>query len=75
MLSLAAALTGTARAQVIYNDELVDGLPGPEALYDPDRASRSRCCPSRATSFFPAWACRSRRSAWPFVSTFTISTA
>jgi hypothetical protein len=33
-LVLAVALTSPARAQVMYDDKLVDYLPGPEALYD-----------------------------------------
>src|SRR5271166_5666296 len=37
LLLLVGAPVSAPRAQVIYDDELVDGLPGPDALYDPDQ--------------------------------------
>jgi porin len=54
LLSLAAALMGTARAQVIYNDELVDGLPGPEALYDADQGQPQSLLPEPRNVLFPS---------------------
>ena len=54
LLSLAASLTGTARAQVIYNDELVYGLPGPEALYDADQGQPQSLLPEPRNVLFPS---------------------
>ncbi len=34
LVVLVAAVASTAHAQVIYDDQLVYGLPGPDALYD-----------------------------------------
>jgi Carbohydrate-selective porin, OprB family len=54
LLLLAAALASAARAQVIYNDELVYGLPGPEALYDPDQGQPQSLLPEPREVLFPS---------------------
>jgi porin len=54
LLLLAAALTSKARAQVIFNDELVEGLPGPAALYDPDQGQPQSLLPEPRNVLFPS---------------------
>ena len=49
----AIAFVGTARAQVIYQGRLVDGLPGPEALYDPDQGQPQALLPQPCDVVFP----------------------
>jgi hypothetical protein len=53
LLSLALVLVSSARAQVIYDDKLVDGLPGPEALYDPDQGEPQALLPEPREVLFP----------------------
>lgn len=38
-------MASAARAQVIYEDKLAIGLPGPEALYDPDQGEPQALLP------------------------------
>ena len=49
----AIAFVGAARAQVIYQGKLVDGLPGPEALYDPDQGQPQALLPEPCEVVFP----------------------
>ena len=49
----AIAFAGAARAQVIYQDKLVAGLPGPEALYDPDQGQPQALLPEPCEVVFP----------------------
>ena len=50
---VATALASTARAKVIYDDKLVTGLPGPEALYDPDQGEPQALLPEPREVVFP----------------------
>jgi len=47
------AFAGAAPAQVIYDDKLVVGLPGPEALYDPDQGDPQALLPEPREVVFP----------------------
>ena len=47
------AFAGAARAQVIYQGRLVMGLPGPEALYDPDQGQPQALLPQPCDVVFP----------------------
>jgi hypothetical protein len=49
----AIAFAGAARAQVIYQGKLVYGLPGPEALYDPDQGQPQALLPQPCDVVFP----------------------
>ena len=49
----ATAFAGAARAQVIYDDKLLTGLPGPEALYDPDQGEPQALLPEPREVLFP----------------------
>jgi len=49
----AIAFAGAARAQVIYEGKLVMGLPGPEALYDPDQGQPQALLPQPCEVVFP----------------------
>ena len=49
----AIAFVGAARAQVIYQGKLVVGLPGPEALYDPDQGQPQALLPEPCEVVFP----------------------
>ena len=49
----AIAFVGAARAQVIYQGKLVVGLPGPEALYDPDQGQPQALLPQPCDVVFP----------------------
>ncbi len=42
-----------ANGPVIYNDQLVEGLPGPEALYDPDQGEPQALLPEPRNVLFP----------------------
>ena len=53
LLLLASVMVGSARAQVIYEDKLVEGLPGPEALYDPDQGEPQALLPEPREVLFP----------------------
>jgi hypothetical protein len=53
VLLLAAAVTNAACAQVIYDDRLVDWLPGPDALYDPDQGQPQSLLPEPSDVLFP----------------------
>ena len=50
----AIAFASAAHAQVIYQGKLVDGLPGPEALYDPDQGQPQALLPQPCDVVFPA---------------------
>ena len=50
---VATAFASAARAQVIYEDKLVVGLPGPEALYDPDQGEPQALLPEPREVVFP----------------------
>jgi porin len=52
-LLLCAALASPVRAQLIYQDELVDGLPGPDALYDPDQGQPQSLLAEPRNVLFP----------------------
>ena len=54
LLLLASGLVTSPRAQVIYQGRLVDGLPGPEALYDPDQGQPQALLPQPCDVVFPA---------------------
>ena len=49
----ATAFASAAHAQVIYQGKLVDGLPGPEALYDPDQGQPQALLPEPCEVVFP----------------------
>ena len=49
----AIAFVGAARAQVIYQGKVVVGLPGPEALYDPDQGQPQALLPEPCEVVFP----------------------
>ena len=49
----AIAFASAAHAQVIYDDKLVVGLPGPEALYDPDQGQPQALLPQPCDVVFP----------------------
>ena len=49
----ATVFASAARAQVIYEDKLVVGLPGPEALYDPDQGEPQALLPEPREVLFP----------------------
>ena len=49
----AIAFAGGARTQVIYQGKLVMGLPGPEALYDPDQGQPQALLPQPCEVVFP----------------------
>jgi hypothetical protein len=53
VMFLVATLASPARAQVIYDDKLVEGLPGPEALYDPDQGQPQSLLPEPREVLFP----------------------
>ena len=53
LLLLASGLVTSSRAQVIYQGKLVDGLPGPEALYDPDQGQPQALLPEPCEVVFP----------------------
>ena len=53
LLLLASGLVTSSRAQVIYEDKLVVGLPGPEALYDPDQGQPQALLPEPCEVVFP----------------------
>ncbi len=53
VLLLAASLTTAARAQLVYNDPFVEGLPGPDALYDPDQGQPEALLPEPRNVLFP----------------------
>ena len=53
LLLLASGLVTSSRAQVIYEDKLVVGLPGPEALYDPDQGDPQALLPEPREVVFP----------------------
>ena len=53
LLLLASGLVTSSRAQVIYEDKLVVGLPGPEALYDPDQGDPQALLPEPCEVVFP----------------------
>ena len=53
LVLLAAAGAGQARAEIVYNDELVEHLPGPEALYDPDQGQPQSLLPEPREVLFP----------------------
>lgn len=53
LLLLASVMVGSAHAQVIYEDKLVEGLPGPEALYDPDQGEPQALLPEPREVLFP----------------------
>lgn len=54
LLVLASAFASPTRAQVIYEDKLVDGLPGPEALYDADQGEPQALLPEPRDVLFPS---------------------
>ena len=47
------ALASAARAQVIYDDKLVYGTPGPDALYDADQGQPQSLLPEPRDVLFP----------------------
>jgi hypothetical protein len=49
----AIAFASAAHAQVIYDDKLVVGLPGPEALYDPDQGDPQALLPEPREVVYP----------------------
>jgi len=49
----AIAFASAAHAQVIYDDKLLTGLPGPEALYDPDQGEPQALLPEPREVLFP----------------------
>ena len=49
----ATAFASAAHAQVIYDDKLVVGLPGPDALYDPDQGEPQALLPQPCDVVFP----------------------
>ena len=49
----ATALASPARAQVIYEDKLLTGLPGPDALYDPDQGEPQALLPEPREVLLP----------------------
>jgi hypothetical protein len=53
---LASVFASPTRAQVIYEDKVVDGLPGPEALYDADQGEPQALLPEPREVCSPAWA-------------------
>jgi len=53
IVSAATAFASAAHAQVIYQGKLVDGLPGPEALYDPDQGQPQALLPEPCEVVFP----------------------
>jgi hypothetical protein len=54
VLPIAMTLTTAATADpVIYDDALVDGLPGPEALYDADQGEPQALLPEPRNVLFP----------------------
>ena len=75
LLLLAAVMVGSARAQVIYEDKLLTGLPGPDALYDPDQGEPQALLPEPREVLFPVWACPRQTSAWRCGRASTIGTA
>jgi hypothetical protein len=54
LLLLLVALASAARAQVIYDDKLVYGTPGPDALYDADQGQPQSLLPEPRDVLFPA---------------------
>jgi hypothetical protein len=53
LLLLLVALASAARAQVIYDDKLVYGTPGPDALYDADQGQPQSLLPEPRDVLFP----------------------
>ena len=53
VLSLTSVFASPTRAQVIYDDKLVEGLPGPESLYDPDQGEPQALLPEPREVLFP----------------------